>query len=165
VCLHAPQVHQGDGTATIFADEPSVFTFSMHCGKNFPFRKSASDLDVDLPPGTDDAAYLSALRAALPEVLRRSEAELVLYDAGVDVYRDDKLGWLQLSHAGIWQRDVTVVDACAAAGVPVATVIGGGYDDDPIALARRHALVVRAAALVCRRRGMGMLTSDRGHVL
>ena len=149
-------VHQGDGTAAIFAAVPQVFTFSMHCGKNFPFRKCASDLDLDLPPGTGDAEYLARLRDALPTVLRRSAAQLVLYDAGVDVFRDDKLGWLQLSHAGIWQRDVAVLDACAAAGVPVATVIGGGYDDDRAALARRHALVVRAAALVCRRRGLGV---------
>ena len=88
-------------------------------------------------------------------MLRRSRAELVLYDAGVDVYERDKLGWLRLSHAGIWQRDLAVVDACVAAGVPVATVIGGGYDDDPLALARRHALVVRASAHVWRKRGLG----------
>ena len=145
-------VHQGDGTASIFAAVPQVFTFSMHCGKNFPFRKCASDLDLDLPPGTGDAEYLARLRDALPTVLRRSAAQLVLYDAGVDVFRDDKLGWLQLSHAGIWQRDVAVLDACAAAGVPVATVIGGGYDRDLLALARRHAIVVKAAAHVWRRR-------------
>lgn len=89
-------------------------------------------------------------------MLQRSRAELVLYDAGVDVYERDKLGWLQLSHAGIWQRDVTVVDACVAAGVPVATVIGGGYDDDALALARRHALVLRASAHVWRKRGLGL---------
>ena len=89
-------------------------------------------------------------------MLRRSRAELVLYDAGVDVYERDKLGWLRLSHAGIWQRDLAVVDACVAAGVPVATVIGGGYDDDPLALARRHALVVRASAHVWRKRGLGL---------
>ena len=95
-------------------------------------------------------------------MLRRSAAQLVLYDAGVDVFRDDKLGWLQLSHAGIWQRDLAVLDACAAAGVPVATVIGGGYDDDRTALARRHALVVRAAALVCRRHGLGVPMEGMG---
>ena len=150
-------VHQGDGTASIFASEPEVFTLSMHCGKNFPFRKAVSDLDVDVPVGTSDSAYLAMLRAALPAALRDFRPDLVLYDAGVDVFSADKLGWLELSHAGLWRRDVHVLEACVDAGVPVCTVIGGGYEshDRAAELARRHAIVFRAAAHVWRRRGMG----------
>lgn len=156
-------VHQGDGTAAIFDASGSdgapphrhanaVFTFSMHCGQNFPFRKARSDLDVDLPKGTGDAAYLSALRETLPRILSTHQPDLVLYDAGVDVYAGDQLGYLALSHAGIYQRDLYVIDECCRRRIPVACVIGGGYDRDPLALARRHGLVHRAAARVWARR-------------
>ena len=145
-------VHQGDGTASIFEDDERVFTFSMHCGKNFPFRKSRSNRDVDVPVGTGDAGYMALLRDELPPLLREFRPDLVLYDAGIDTFAGDDLGYLELSHAGLWQRDVYVVESCAAAGVPIATVIGGGYDRDLLALARRHAIVVKAAAHVWRRR-------------
>ena len=138
-------VHQGDGTASIFEDDARVFTFSMHCGKNFPFRKSRPNRDVDVPVGTGDAAYMALLRDELPPLLREFRPDLVLYDAGIDTFSGDDLGYLELSHAGLWQRDVYVVES-AAGGVPVATVIGGGYDRDLLALARRHAIVVKAAA-------------------
>jgi acetoin utilization deacetylase AcuC-like enzyme len=141
-------VHQGDGTAAIFADDPSVYTLSFHCGKNFPFRKSVSDLDIDLPPGTDDAAYLAKLADVLPRVLVAAQPDLVLFDAGVDVAAVDSLGYLQLSDQGIFDRDRFVLDACARAGLPVVTVIGGGYCTDLAELARRHAIVFRAAQSV-----------------
>lgn len=112
---------------------------------NFPFRKAVSDMDVDVPRGAGDAAYLAELREALPQILSAHRPDLVLYDAGVDVFSNDQLGYLQLSHAGIYQRDLYVLDACVAAGIPVAAVIGGGYDRDALALARRHGLVHRAA--------------------
>lgn len=140
--------HQGDGTAAIFADDPSVYTASFHCGKNFPFRKSRSDLDVDLPPGTGDEGFLARLSDVLPRVLHVARPELVLYDAGVDVAAVDTLGYLELSDDGILRRDEYVLRACASAGVPVVTVIGGGYCKDLAELANRHAIVFRAAQSV-----------------
>ncbi len=153
-------VHHGDGTATIFADKTSrlgsrVFTFSMHCGKNFPSRKPPSDLDVALPAGLDDHAYLDVLLngqrthgspyGGLDALLERVEPDLVLYDAGVDPHRDDKLGHLQLTDDGLYRRDRAVIGACRSHGIPTACVIGGGYHDDWTVLARRHATVHRAA--------------------
>ena len=139
-------VHQGDGTAAIFADEPRVFTVSMHCGKNFPARKVDGDRDVALPVGTGDGAYLAALRDELPRLLDRVEPDLVLYDAGVDPHADDKLGRLALTDAGLAGRDRYVLEACRADRVPVACVIGGGYHDDLAVLARRHTILHRTAA-------------------
>ena len=147
-------VHQGDGTAAILAGDPAIFTFSMHCGANFPFHKQASDLDVDLPVGMEDDAYLAALAAHLPDVLSQHRPDLVLYDAGVDPHRDDLLGKLALSDAGIFRRDHYVIDACLGANAAVACVIGGGYAKDIPALARRHSLVHRAAAQVCAMRAL-----------
>ncbi|RME64211.1 MAG: histone deacetylase, partial [Caldilineae bacterium] len=141
-------VHQGDGTATIFAGDPTVFTFSMHCAKNFPFRKPPSDLDAPLPVAADDDAYLAALAQHLPRALDAFEPELVLYDAGVDPHREDRLGKLALTDAGLYRRDVTVLEMCRARGVPVATVVGGGYDEDLEKLGRRHTTVHRAAVAV-----------------
>ena len=126
-------VHQGDGTASIFAEEPEVYTMSMHCGANFPFRKCTSDLDIDMPRGTGDTEYLQTLREELPAVLSLHQPDLVLYDAGVDVHAVDDLGYLKLSHAGIYQRDLYVIDTCVSAGVPVACVIGVPCACDPSA--------------------------------
>jgi acetoin utilization deacetylase AcuC-like enzyme len=141
-------VHQGDGTAAIFAHEPRVFTLSVHCEKNFPARKVPSDLDVPLPPGLGDEAYLETLERTLPAVLERVEPDLVLYDAGVDPHADDKLGRLSLSDAGLIARDRFVIERCREQGVAVAGVIGGGYHDDVHVLARRHSLLHRTAARV-----------------
>lgn len=138
-------VHQGDGTAAIFAGDASVFTLSLHCGDNFPFRKQTSDLDVELPVGMEDDAYLTVLAASLDRVFSRFQPDLVLYDAGVDPHRDDKLGKLALTDAGLYARDHAVIDTCLRRGLPVACVIGGGYDSDIDRLARRHALVHQAA--------------------
>ena len=141
-------VHQGDGTAAIFADDPRVFTFSMHCGKNFPARKVNGDRDVALPEGMQDAAYLAVLRKELPRLLDRVEPDLVLYDAGVDPHVDDKLGRLALTDAGLAARDRYVLETCRADGVPVACVIGGGYHDDLRVLAERHTILHRVAGEV-----------------
>ncbi len=138
-------VHQGDGTASIFQEEPAVFTMSFHCGKNFPFRKSTSDLDVDVAPGTADDEYMALLGEHLPRVLDEHRPQLVLYDAGIDAYAGDELGYLELSEAGLYARDAYVLRECAKRGMPCATVIGGGYDKDLRALANRHAIVFRAA--------------------
>eukprot|EP00306_Pavlova_sp_CCMP459_P015441 CAMPEP_0185204246 /NCGR_PEP_ID=MMETSP1140-20130426/54468_1 /TAXON_ID=298111 /ORGANISM="Pavlova sp., Strain CCMP459" /LENGTH=185 /DNA_ID=CAMNT_0027771787 /DNA_START=50 /DNA_END=604 /DNA_ORIENTATION=- len=142
---------------------------SVHCGKNFPFRKSRSDLDVDLPPGTGDADYLAAVRDVLPRVLQVSRPDIVLYDAGVDVAAQDELGYFDLSEQGMLDRDRYVIEACLDARVPVATVIGGGYAKDLDELAARHALIFRAASAVWDDRCMGTMDStapvaiDTGH--
>lgn len=138
-------VHQGDGTAAIFAGDARVFTFSMHAQNNFPVRKAAGDLDVGLADGTGDGAYLDALDAHLPAVLRAARPDLVIYNAGVDPHADDRLGRLALSDRGLADRDRRVLGACRALGVPAAVVIGGGYDDDLDRLARRHAIVHHTA--------------------
>lgn len=139
-------VHQGDGTAAIFADDPRVFTFSMHCEKNFPFRKQKSDLDLALPVGLEDDDYLRTLREVLPELLQTVRPELVFYDAGVDPHREDRLGKLSLTDAGLYERDRFVLASCRRAAVPVACVVGGGYDRDMMRLARRHCILHMAAA-------------------
>ncbi|MCC6458394.1 MAG: histone deacetylase [Caldilineaceae bacterium] len=141
-------VHQGDGTAAIFANDPSVFTLSLHCGDNFPFRKQSSDLDIELPVGMEDDAYLRTLAATLPDLLSHFRPDLVLYDAGVDPHRDDKLGKLALSDAGLFERDRSVLEMCISRGIPVACVVGGGYDQDIDRLAQRHSLVHQAATEV-----------------
>lgn len=148
-------VHQGDGTAAMFAAEPRVFTFSMHCEANFPVRKAVSDLDIGLPPGTGDQAYLDRLAEALPTLLSRHRPNLVFYNAGVDVHAADRLGRLALSDAGIAARDRLVAETVLAAEVPLCTVMGGGYSDDVGAVAARHAATIRAIADCWRTRQAG----------
>jgi acetoin utilization deacetylase AcuC-like enzyme len=137
-------VHQGDGTAAIFASDARVFTFSAHAASNFPLRKQTSDHDLPLVDGLDDDGYLTAVGQVLPELLEQVKPELVLYNAGVDPHRDDRLGRLALSDTGLLLRDRMVLEACLRRRIPVATVIGGGYDGLP-ALVARHGLVFRAA--------------------
>lgn len=141
-------VHQGDGTAFIFQNDSSVFTFSMHCEVNFPGTKQKSDLDVPLPVGMDDDAYLQTLAKYLPDLLSEVQPDLILYDAGVDPHASDRLGKLSLTDAGIYRREMQVLTTCVAAGYPVACVIGGGYADDLNALIYRHSLLHRAASVV-----------------
>lgn len=141
-------VHQGDGTAFIFQDDPSVFTFSMHCDVNFPSTKQNSDLDVPLPEGMEDDAYLQTLASYLPDLLSEFKPNLVLYDAGVDPHIGDRLGKLALTDTGLFRREMQVLSTCIAAGYPVAGVIGGGYADDLDALIYRHSLLHRAASEV-----------------
>jgi acetoin utilization deacetylase AcuC-like enzyme len=143
-------VHQGDGTAFIFQNDKSVFTFSMHCEVNFPGTKQKSDLDVPLPVGMDDDAYLQTLAQYLPDLLSEFQPDLVLYDAGVDPHAGDRLGKLALTDTGIYRREMQVLSTCVAAGYPVASVIGGGYADDIDALIYRHSLLHRAADEVYR---------------
>lgn len=139
-------VHQGDGTAAIFQTDPTVFTFSMHCQVNFPFHKQQSDLDVPLPEGMVDEAYLKTLAVYLPDLLTSFKPDLVLYDAGVDPHQADQLGKLALTDEGLFRRDKFVLQSCLSRGYPVAAVVGGGYDKDVEALARRHVLLHRAAS-------------------
>ena len=138
-------VHQGDATAAIFAGDPRVFTFSAHCQSNFPLRKQSSDVDLPLDDGLGDDDYLIAIGDLIPNLLDQVQPDLVLYNAGVDPHRGDRLGRLNLSSRGLLNRDRLVLDACLRRSIPVATVIGGGYDE-LIPLVERHALVFRAAA-------------------
>ena len=121
-------VHQGDGNAAILADHPDVFVFSVQGEKNFPHHRVPSDLDVDLPDGTEDDAYLRALADHLPAVFD-FRPDLVLYQAGVDPLADDRLGRLALTYDGLARRDRLVLTECRSRGIPIAMAIGGGYAD------------------------------------
>lgn len=124
-------VHQGNGTASLFADDPGVFTFSMHgAAGNYPFRKERSRLDLELPDRTGDDAYLALLSRHLDAVLEEARADLAVFIAGADPYRLDRLGRLSLSMEGLEQRDAAVLAACRRRGLPVAVVLGGGYAAD-----------------------------------
>lgn len=141
-------VHQGDGTAVMLAGRPDAFTFSMHAAKNFPVRKARSSHDVELPDGLDDAGYLDVLARELPPLLDRFSPDLVLYQAGVDPHIDDRLGRLALTDAGLEARDQFVMTECRHRGIPLASVLGGGYsrDGDRMTVARRHARSILAVA-------------------
>jgi acetoin utilization deacetylase AcuC-like enzyme len=139
-------VHQGNGTAAIFRDDPDVFTFSTHGRNNYPFRKEASDLDVDWPDGTADEEYLDALEQHVTRVLARHGPDLVFYLAGADPYKGDRWGRLKLTIEGLRQRDAIVFDACRACGVPVAVTMAGGYARDVDAIVTIHANTIRTAA-------------------
>jgi acetoin utilization deacetylase AcuC-like enzyme len=134
-------VHHGDGTARIFARDPRVFTLSVHCDDNWPREKPTSDLDVGLPKGAGDVAYLDALRPALEAALAQARPNLVFFNAGVDPHGEDRLGLLDLTDRGLQARDRLVLDACRTRQAPLCAVMGGGYGDDPLEVARRHMLV------------------------
>lgn len=138
-------VHQGDGTATILQNFPDITTCSIHCEKNFPYRKAQSDIDIDVPPHAKDDEYLKIVEQTLKAAIDSARPDLVLYDAGVDIYEHDPLGLLNISLDGIRQRDAHVIKTVRQANIPLATVIGGGYDQDQVALAKRHAIVVEEA--------------------
>ncbi|MBI2680165.1 MAG: histone deacetylase [Candidatus Solibacter usitatus] len=140
-------VHQGDGTAAIFQDDPAVLTISVHGRNNFPFRKQQSCLDVDLADGAGDAAYLSAVESVLPRVFA-FRPDVVFYQAGVDGLAGDRLGRLALTHEGLMARDNLVMDACRAQAIPLVATLGGGYAE-PIALTvEAHANTFRTAARI-----------------
>ena len=139
-------VHHGDGTALIFADEARVFTASLHCKENWPRTKPPSDLDISLRKGTGDGCYLNAAQKLVTETLEQSQPDLVFYNAGVDPHVDDRLGLLELSDEGLQARDAMVVAACASAGVPIVGVLGGGYSKDARQVAKRHTYLVEAMA-------------------
>jgi len=141
-------VHQGNGTAAIFADDPTVFTMSIHGARNFPLRKVAGSLDVPLEDGVDDTAYLQLLEPAVTESLDRGKPDFVFYIAGADPYEGDRLGRLRLSRGGLIERDRLVLSAVVAHGLPVAIVCGGGYCEDLDAIAEIHAATMLEAARV-----------------
>jgi acetoin utilization deacetylase AcuC-like enzyme len=144
-------VHQGNGTAHIFRDEPAVFTLSVHQENNYPVPKEVGDLDIGLANGTGDAAYLAELAPALERVWAFAP-ELVLYPAGADPFHDDQLGGLALSFAGLEARDRALIDGCARRGIAVATTLGGGYARRLEDTVRIHATTSRMALAIARGR-------------
>ncbi|MEL6637633.1 MAG: histone deacetylase [Bacteroidota bacterium] len=138
-------VHQGNGTAQIFRDEPRVFTFSMHGAKNYPTRKEQSDLDIGLPDQTEDEHYLRTLRNTLPRLFDEVQPDFVFYLAGVDVLASDKLGRLSLSRAGCKERDRIVFECCQRHELPVAVSMGGGYSERVSDIVEAHANTFRVA--------------------
>lgn len=138
-------VHQGNGTARIFQNDPRVFTFSMHGAKNYPLRKEISDLDIGLPDKTEDGPYLRILRDTLPRLMDQVEPDLVFYLSGVDVLSTDKLGRLSLSIQGCRERDRFVLEVCKRNKVPVAISMGGGYSERIAHIVDAHANTYRMA--------------------
>lgn len=138
-------VHQGDGTAALFTSNSGIISASLHCEKNFPARKQRSDWDIGLERDCSDHTYLEAVSQSLDTLLRWYQPELVLYDAGVDIHQLDDLGLLQISTAGVLARDTLVLQRCRDAGIPVAAVIGGGYQRDLQALTSVHLQLFKAA--------------------
>jgi acetoin utilization deacetylase AcuC-like enzyme len=138
-------VHQGDGTAAIFADDPDVFTVSIHGQNNFPFRKQSSRVDVGLPDGTGDDEYLAHLARALPAV-REFAPALAFYQSGVDALAGDRLGRLALTREGLMERDRMVFAFVREHGIPIVVTLGGGYSDPIGRTVEAHANTFRAAA-------------------
>jgi acetoin utilization deacetylase AcuC-like enzyme len=142
-------VHQGDGTAQIFQEDPGVLTLSMHGRNNFPFRKQVSKIDIDLADGTGDAEYLERLDEVLPRVIGFG-ADFLVFQSGVDALATDTLGRLALTPAGMAARDRMVLEACRRYGAPLLLTLGGGYSDPIERTAEAHAATYRMAAAIYR---------------
>lgn len=138
-------VHQGNGTAAIFAEDADVFTFSMHGATNYPAMKQRSSLDIGLPDGSDDDTYLGALREALPRVLHAARADIAFYLAGVDVVSGDRYGRLALSESGLRERERYVLETLAAARVPTVITLAGGYAPTRERTSELHTIVFEEA--------------------
>lgn len=147
-------VHQGDGTAKFGADgilKDKLFTLSLHCASNYPRLKAHSTFDVGLRDGVRDDEYMEILEESVNHAIATVDPDFIIYDAGVDIFEHDKLGRLNVTESGIRRRDRWVLERCASAEIPVAAVVGGGYDKDVDALARRHAIVHEECAYVWRK--------------
>jgi acetoin utilization deacetylase AcuC-like enzyme len=153
-------VHQGNGTADIFAGDPTVFTFSIHGARNFPFRKTPGDLDVALDDDADDAIYLDALEGGVRQALELAQADLAIYLAGADPYAGDRLGRLAVTKRGLAERDRFVLQACRRAGIPVAITMAGGYGRDIADTVDIHFQTVSIAAEMSRH---GQAEGSRDH--
>ena len=138
-------VHQGDGTIDICHDKNGIYTCSLHCEQNFPFQKRQGTRDVSLDNHLEDTAYLNKLHITLKEISKEFMPDIVLYDAGVDVFFGDQLGNLDLTLEGIFKRDCNVLEHFKSRKIPVATVIGGGYSPCDSDIAKRHLSIFRAA--------------------
>jgi acetoin utilization deacetylase AcuC-like enzyme len=138
-------VHQGNGTAAIFAEEPEVFTLSLHGEKNYPLIKQQSTLDVAFADGAEDEEYLQALQQSLAPVLKGFRPEIIFYQAGVDPLRQDRLGRLALSHEGLLQRDEMIFRACQEFSIPCVATLGGGYGKQVEDTVEAHCNTIRKA--------------------
>ena len=138
-------VHQGNGTAKIFENDPRVFTFSMHGAKNYPLRKERSDLDIGVDDGIVDADYLALLKSHLPRLLEKVQPDLILYLAGVDILSTDKLGRLGVTREGCKRRDQFVFSEAKKNNIPVAVSMGGGYSEQIRDIIEAHANTFRVA--------------------
>ncbi len=150
-------VHQGNGTAAILSGDKSVFTFSIHGAKNFPFHKEVSDLDAPLPDGTDDTEFLAALAEGLETALDPADAGIAIYLAGADPFEGDRLGRLSVTKAGLAERDRIVLEACRERGIPVAITMAGGYASNVEDTVDIHFQSIRRAADMLER----SLSADR----
>lgn len=148
-------VHQGNGTAAIFKDDPTVFTLSLHGEKNFPFRKERSDLDIALPDGCGDEPFLEAVKQGVTLAIERAHADLAFYIAGADPYEGDRLGRLKVTKEGLLERDYLVFELCRRFELPVAIVLGGGYARQVEDTVEIHLATIRLAAEYARRVGGG----------
>ena len=145
ILIFDTDVHQGDGTAEILKNNKDIYTCSIHCKNNFPFRKSKSDLDIELEDNLEDKDYLDIVNKTLIDCMKECDPEIVIFDAGVDIHKDDKLGNLNISSEGLLKRDKLILSFFKKHSIPVATVIGGGYSDDNIELAKRHSIIFEAS--------------------
>ena len=145
ILIFDTDVHQGDGTAEILKNNKDIFTCSIHCKNNFPFRKSKSDLDIELEDNLEDKDYLDIVNKTLIDCVKECDPEIVIFDAGVDIHKDDKLGNLNISSEGLFERDKLILSFFKKHSIPVATVIGGGYSDDNLELAKRHSIIFKAS--------------------
>ena len=143
-------VHQGDGTAKLAENDNDIFTLSIHGEKNFPHRKQQSNIDIGLLKGAGDDEYLTTLDEALTLVLRQFQPDAIIYDAGVDIHVNDDLGLLNVTTEGVLTRDKRVFDFADGCGVPIAAVIGGGYQRDIAALVDVHLQLYKAAGVIAR---------------
>ena len=147
ILLFDLDVHQGDGSALLLADEPRIISCSLHCEKNFPYRKQASDWDIALAKDCNDSEYLQAVEQSLSSLLQWHQPELVLFDAGVDIHRDDELGLLNISTQALYQRDLMVFEFAKQHRIPLLFVLAGGYQALP-ALTELHVSTFKAAQAV-----------------
>ena len=138
-------VHQGDGTVAFFKDRSDIVPVSWHCEENYPQIKQTSGVNIAIPKGANDQEYLSIIKATLPSLLAEYQPDFVFYDAGVDVHKDDRLGHVNLTDEGIFERDTYIINTCVSQQLPVACVIGGGYDRNEEKVAKRHSLLHQAA--------------------
>ena len=141
-------VHQGNGTAAITRNDPSIFTFSMHGANNFPFQKETSDLDIELEDGTSDAVYLQALARGVAETLERAKPDFVIYLAGADPHEGDRLGRLKLSKDGLAERDEFVLTTLRRKNIAVAVTMAGGYGHEISDTVDIHFRTVEIAAMI-----------------
>ncbi len=138
-------VHQGNGTAEIFQNDPTVFTFSMHGKGNYPFKKEKSDLDIEIPDGSSDKEYLKILKETLPQLIKTEKPDFIFYLSGVDILETDKLGRLSCSIAGCKERDRFVLQTCHDLHIPVQCSMGGGYSEEIRVIIEAHANTYRLA--------------------